>query len=107
MSREVMQQAALACAAKLDAAADALAAFSMACIECEDGSAPRGADDSRTLLARAQGFGDSYLLEAPHLGRALPKHAQVRMIGNSVCPPLSEALVRANYTERQALRKAA
>ena len=58
-------------------------------------------------LARAQGFGDDYLLEAPHLGRPLPKHAQVRMIGNSVCPPLAEALVRANYTERQALREAA
>ena len=58
-------------------------------------------------LARAQGFGESYLLEAPHLGRPLPKHAQVRMIGNSVCPPLAEALVRANYSERQALREAA
>jgi len=50
-------------------------------------------------LARAQGFGDDYLLEAPHLGRPLPKHAQVRMVGNSVCPPLAEALVRANYVE--------
>ena len=50
-------------------------------------------------LARAQGFGDDYLLEAAHLGRALPKHAQVRMIGNSVCPPMAEALVRANYTQ--------
>ena len=58
-------------------------------------------------LARAQGFGDGYLLEAPHLGRPLPKHAQVRMIGNSVCPPLAEALVRANYSEREALREAA
>lgn len=58
-------------------------------------------------LARAQGFGEDYLLEAPHLGRPLPKHAQVRMIGNSVCPPLAEALVRANYTERDALREAA
>lgn len=48
-------------------------------------------------LARAQGFGDDYLLEAPHLGRPLPKHAQVRMIGNSVCPPMAEALVRANH----------
>ena len=35
------------------------------------------------------------------------KHAQVRMIGNSVCPPLAEALVRANYSERQALKNAA
>lgn len=37
----------------------------------------------------------------------IAKHAQVRMIGNSVCPPVAEALVRANYVERPALRKAA
>lgn len=29
------------------------------------------------------------------------------MIGNSVCPPMAEALVRANYSERQTLREAA
>lgn len=58
-------------------------------------------------LARAQGFGESYELEVNRNGLALPKHAQVRMIGNSVCPPLAEALVRANYSERQALRSAA
>lgn len=57
-------------------------------------------------LARAQGFGDDYLLEAPHLGRPLPKHAQVRMVGNSVCPPMAEALVRANYAEVAARRVA-
>lgn len=50
-------------------------------------------------LARAQGFGERYLLDARHLGRPLPKHAQVRMIGNSVCPPMAEALVRANFVE--------
>jgi site-specific DNA-cytosine methylase len=27
-----------------------------------------------------------------------PKWLQVKMIGNSVCPELAEALVRANYT---------
>jgi hypothetical protein len=43
----------------------------------------------------------------PHMGRPLPKHAQVRMIGNSVCPPMAQALVAANYSERQALRAAA
>lgn len=58
-------------------------------------------------LARAQGFAESYLLDAPHLGRSLPKHAQVRMIGNSVCPPMAEALVRANYVEMVQERKAA
>jgi len=56
-------------------------------------------------LARAQGFADTTLLQAP--GLQLSKAAQVRVIGNSVCPPLAEAIVRANYIERQALRKAA
>jgi DNA (cytosine-5)-methyltransferase 1 len=58
-------------------------------------------------LARAQGFAESYLLDAPHQGRSLPKHAQVRMIGNSVCPPMAEALVRANFAEMAQERKAA
>ena len=58
-------------------------------------------------LARAQGFAESYLLDAPHQGRSLPKHAQVRMIGNSVCPPMAEALVRANYAEMAQERRAA
>lgn len=58
-------------------------------------------------LAKAQGFPDDYLLEVQRAGKPLAKHAQVRMIGNSVCPPLAEALVRANYNERQALRAAA
>lgn len=48
-------------------------------------------------LARAQGFAEDYLLEAPHLGQPLPKHAQVRMIGNSVCPPMARAVVAANW----------
>lgn len=58
-------------------------------------------------LARAQGFGDDYLLEAPHLGRTLPKHAQVRMIGNSVCPPMAAAIVRANFVQPAQTRIAA
>ena len=38
----------------------------------------------------------------------LTKSAQVRMCGNSVCPPLSEALIRANFThERQIAGRAA
>lgn len=58
-------------------------------------------------LARAQGFADGYLLDAPYRGKQLPKHAQVRMIGNSVCPPMAEALVRANFAQNAPLRKAA
>lgn len=59
-------------------------------------------------LAKAQGFGPDYILDAPTAsGRKLPKHAQVRMIGNSVCPDLAAALVRANYQEGSALLAAA
>ena len=47
-------------------------------------------------LARAQGFPDSYILDPVVNGRPLPKTAQVRMIGNSVCPDVAAALVRAN-----------
>lgn len=43
-------------------------------------------------LARAQGFPDDYLLTGT-------KSNQVAKIGNSVCPPLAAALVRANYHE--------
>lgn len=31
--------------------------------------------------------------------RALSKAAQVRMCGNSVCPPLARAIVAANYVD--------
>jgi DNA (cytosine-5)-methyltransferase 1 len=31
----------------------------------------------------------------------LTKFACVRMCGNSVCPPLSEALIRANFTHER------
>lgn len=58
-------------------------------------------------LYRAQGFPDSYVIDRGADGRALSKAAQVRMCGNSVCPPLAQAIVRANYCERQALRRAA
>jgi DNA (cytosine-5)-methyltransferase 1 len=58
-------------------------------------------------LYTAQGFPASYIIDRGHDGRVLPKDAQVRMCGNSVCPPLAQALVAANYTERQALRAAA
>lgn len=58
-------------------------------------------------LYRAQGFPDSYIIDRGADGRQLPKDAQVRMCGNSVCPPLARALVAANYTERHALGVAA
>jgi len=48
-------------------------------------------------LYRAQGFPDSYIIEGPGpTGRPLTKTAQVRMCGNSVCPPIAAAIVAAN-----------
>lgn len=58
-------------------------------------------------LYRAQGFPESYAIDKGADGRPLTKTAQVRMCGNSVCPPLAQALVAANYSEAQALRAAA
>jgi DNA (cytosine-5)-methyltransferase 1 len=47
-------------------------------------------------LYRAQGFPDSYVIDFTYHGEPLSKEAQVRMVGNSVSPPLAAALVRAN-----------
>lgn len=48
-------------------------------------------------LYRAQGFPDSYIIDGPGpTGRPLTKTAQVRMCGNSVCPPIVAAIVAAN-----------
>ena len=54
-------------------------------------------------LARAQGFPDSYVIEPVFEGKPLSKTAQVRMIGNSVCPDLSTALVVANFAHEKQL----
>ncbi|MDT0635062.1 DNA cytosine methyltransferase [Spectribacter hydrogenooxidans] len=48
-------------------------------------------------LYRAQGFPESYIIDRGADGEALPKHAQVRMCGNSVCPPVAAALAQANF----------
>ncbi|GMU51023.1 MAG: hypothetical protein AMXMBFR33_01690 [Candidatus Xenobia bacterium] len=47
-------------------------------------------------LANAQGFGPDYVLAPEFNGKPLTKTAQVRCIGNSVCPQVAEAVVRAN-----------
>lgn len=53
-------------------------------------------------LFRAQGFGDDYVIEHgvdETGGRiAMTKTQQVKACGNSVCPPVVAALVRANLT---------
>ena len=76
-------------------------------------------------LYKAQGFPDDYIIteipdpsllfvdgEQAHADpRVLPriplsKSSQVRMCGNSVCPPLAEALIRANFTHERHLEVA-
>ncbi|RSE58831.1 DNA cytosine methyltransferase [Alcaligenes faecalis] len=52
-------------------------------------------------LYRAQGFPESYIIDRKSDGSPLTKTAQVRMCGNSVCPPLARALVQANYSDQQ------
>jgi len=51
-------------------------------------------------LFRAQGFLDSYQIDIDVDGRRITKAAQVRCCGNSVCPPMAEAMVSANVSER-------
>lgn len=47
-------------------------------------------------LYNAQGFRPDYRIEIPFNGKPLTKTAQVRMVGNSVCPPMAAAIVTAN-----------
>lgn len=58
-------------------------------------------------LYRAQGFPESYRIDRGTAGEPITKTAQVRMCGNSVCPPLARALVAANYAEAQQQKLAA
>lgn len=58
-------------------------------------------------LFRAQGFPENYIIDrglhidadGNHHWKPLTKSAQVRMCGNSVCPPLAAALIRANCAD--------
>ena len=47
-------------------------------------------------LFRAQGFPSSYVIDPLHDGKPLTKTAQIRMVGNSVCPQVASAIVAAN-----------
>lgn len=51
-------------------------------------------------LFKAQGFPDDYIIDHGAAGEPITKTAQVRMCGNSVCPPMARALVAANYSEQ-------
>lgn len=46
---------------------------------------------------RAQGFPDTYEIETRPDGARFTRTVQGRCCGNSVCPPVAEALVRANF----------
>lgn len=48
-------------------------------------------------LFRAQGFPEEYIIDHDASGNGITKTAQVRMCGNSVCPPVAKALVEANF----------
>lgn len=50
-------------------------------------------------LYAAQGFPENYIIAPIIKGKPLGKVAQVRMCGNSVCPPLAQAIVAANVPE--------
>jgi DNA (cytosine-5)-methyltransferase 1 len=58
-------------------------------------------------LYTAQGFPADYRIDQGADGRPLTKTAQVRMCGNSVCPPLARAVVSCNYSDTQMRRQAA
>jgi len=58
-------------------------------------------------LFRAQGFPENYIIDRDSHGKPITKTEQVARCGNSVCPPMSEVLVRANMVEAEVLRKKA
>lgn len=58
-------------------------------------------------LFRAQGFPENYIIDRDANGKPVTKTNQVARCGNSVCPPMSEVLVRANMSDAIKLRKEA
>lgn len=48
-------------------------------------------------LYAAMGFPPDYIIDRDYLGNEYGKSKQVARCGNAVCPPLAEAVVRANY----------
>lgn len=49
-------------------------------------------------LYRVQGFTDDYIIDRDCFGNRITVTEQINKCGNSVCPPVAEALVRANVT---------
>lgn len=50
-------------------------------------------------MYNAMGFPPDYIIDHDHMGNAYGKTKQVARCGNAVCPPLAEAMVRANMPE--------
>lgn len=50
-------------------------------------------------LFACQGFPAGYIIDRDRAGKPFRKAEQVRRCGNSVCPPVAAALVRANLPE--------
>lgn len=51
-------------------------------------------------LFNAQGFPADYLIDVDFEGRPMTKTLKIELAGNSVCPPVAEALAAANVFER-------
>lgn len=60
-------------------------------------------------LFRAQGFPEDYVIDRDATGKPFTITNQIAKCGNSVCPPLAEALVRTNFvsTSVEGIRKRA
>lgn len=54
-------------------------------------------------LFRAQGFPSEYDIWPQVGGKKISKTSSIRLCGNSVCPPVAEALVRANFRPERAV----
>lgn len=52
-------------------------------------------------LYLAQGFPADYIIDRDWHGKPITKTEQVKRCGNSVCPPIAEAIVRSNIVERR------
>jgi DNA (cytosine-5)-methyltransferase 1 len=39
----------------------------------------------------------TYIIDRTATGKAVTKTAQIRMCGNSVCPPIARAIIRAHF----------
>ena len=48
-------------------------------------------------LYNAMGFPPDYIIDRDYEGNVYTKSKQVARCGNAVCPPMAEAVIRANY----------